>query len=116
MSLIEQVRRDHDLAQVIAQAGITVEPKPLDLPQRPGYVWSPIQTAAGGTVTWALSREYNPDLPGTRETPIPFDDGMTVLQNYHYIRDGVMKLWFGQQNQQPGWENENFLSADEVCL
>lgn len=104
----EVLQTASDILSAIQEAGITVEPRPIDLPTRPGYEWKPIQMVAGGSVTWVLS-DYDPTLPGTKANPITFKDGMEVLQNYNYIRDGVMKVWFGSQHAHPAWDDANWV-------
>ena len=42
-------------------------------------------------------------MPGTRETPIAFETGLTVYPNYFYTLDGVTKVWTGDITVNPDW-------------
>ncbi len=46
---------------------------------------------------------------GTAEHPIPWEEGMALIQNAYYTLDSVRKVWMGQQGtttswDDPGWE------------
>lgn len=94
---------------IVAAVGITIEEEPLKLPSRPGYKWIPKQMKAAGPIVWVES-EYDSTLPGTKETPIEFVEGITVLPNYYYIFNDVRKLWAGNESTySPSWDDENFV-------
>lgn len=76
------------VVDTVAEAGITVEAKPTDMPSRPGYKWTPYQATAGGSITWVEAESE--DKSGTAEQPITFVAGMTVYPNYYYI-DGTKR-------------------------
>lgn len=101
------------LESTLREVGITIAPKPVHLPTKPGYEWRAVQTAAGGSITWDLTTEYNPNLPGTRENPIAFEDGMALRQNYFYAKGGGVKLWFGGQEATSDWEASAWLSPED---
>ena len=53
------------------------------------------------------------DIPfnyaGTADNPIVWKDGMTAYSNFHYVRDGVRKVWTGENNDMPSWDDERFV-------
>lgn len=69
-------------SDIIAEAGITIEDKPTDMPSRPGYKWTPHQSAAGGSIAWIETE--SDDKTGTADEPITFVSGMSVYPNYYY--------------------------------
>lgn len=75
-------------SDIIAEAGITIEDKPLDMPSRPGYKWMPHQSVAGGSIAWVEAESE--DKSGTAEQPIVFTPGMAVYPNYYYT-DGTTR-------------------------
>lgn len=99
--------REGAAKKVLDEMGITIEPMP-DPPERPGYHWIRVQKVAGGSITCELS-DYDPTMPGTMETPMEFEDGMTVKQNFFYIRDGVRKVWMGAKDATPSWDDDDFV-------
>lgn len=105
--IIEKVKADRATCEIVAAAGITISPEPEAPPNRPGLKWIPRQAKAGGAITWVES-EYDAFLPGTKETPIAFEAGMTVYPNYFYKRDGVRKVWAGVAEATPEWTDERF--------
>ncbi len=82
------IRADKDTVAVVEEVGITITPKPKDLPSRPGYKWAPTQTTAKGSITWIEVED--PNAEGTAEKPITFKVGMEVYPNYYYT-DGVKR-------------------------
>lgn len=52
---------------------------------------------------------YDPNLPGTKETPLEFKPGATVYPNYYYTLDGVRKVWTGEITENPDWTDERFV-------
>lgn len=96
----------------VEEAGITIAPKPTTMPTKPGYPWRAYERVLG-RIIWDLDTEYHPDMPGTVETPIEFEDGMKVYQNYNYQRDGHRKVWFGAQEAQPTWDDTSWYDPDE---
>ncbi len=76
------------VSDTIAEAGITIEDKPADMPSRPGYKWAPYQATAGGSITWVESESE--DKTGTAEQPITFVPGVAVYPNYYYT-DGTTR-------------------------
>lgn len=105
--IIEKVRADRATCKIVAAAGITVNPEPDAPPNRPGLRWIPYQAKAGGSITW-IESEYDATLPGTKETPIAFEAGMTVYPNYFYTLDGVRKVWAGVAEAAPEWTDGRF--------
>lgn len=106
--IIAKAKADRAVCKTVAAAGITVDPEPTAPPDRPGLKWIPTQSQAGGPISWVES-EYDPDLPGTKETPIPFEEGMTVYPNYYYTLDGVRKVWTGEVTVGPDWTDDRFV-------
>lgn len=100
------------MQDTLSAAGIRIEPKPVDLPTRPGYAWQPIQTVAGGSITWVMGA-YDPELPGTEQNPIDFANGMEVMQNYNYQLYGHRKVWFGKQKARPTWDDSGWYDPEE---
>lgn len=82
------IREQKSVVDAVAQCGITVEDKPIDLPSRPGYEWKPYQATAGGPITWMESESE--DKTGTADFPITFVSGMKVYPNYFYT-DGTTR-------------------------
>lgn len=103
-----QVAADREVVAIVQAAGITIDTKPDTPPARTGLNWIPYQAKAGGSISWTES-EYDPTLPGTAETPIPFEDGLTVYPNYYYTRDGMRKVWIGAESAAPEWDDDNFV-------
>ncbi len=75
-------------SDVIAEAGITIEDKPSEMPSRPGYKWTPHQSVAGGSIAWIETESEG--KTGTADEPIAFVSGMAVYPNYYYT-DGVKR-------------------------
>lgn len=75
-------------SEVVAEAGITIEDKPEEMPSRPGYKWAPRQSTAGGTIAWI--EVESEDKSGTADEPITFTPGMEVYPNYYYT-DGTKR-------------------------
>lgn len=46
---------------------------------------------------------------GTADNPIIWKDGMTAYTNFHYVRDGVRKVWTGENSEMPSWDDERFV-------
>lgn len=46
---------------------------------------------------------------GTADNPIVWKDGMTAYPNFHYVRDGVRKVWTGENSEMPSWDDERFV-------
>lgn len=46
---------------------------------------------------------------GTADSPIIWEDGMTAYPNFHYVRDGVRKVWTGENSEMPSWDDERFV-------
>lgn len=105
--IIACAKADRETCRIVSQAGITIDTKPAAPPSRPGYSWVPKQLSAGGTIMWVES-DYNPAMPGTKETPIPYVAGLTVYPNYYYTLNGVRKVWTGDEAVSPAWDNERF--------
>lgn len=76
------------VSDTIAEAGITIEDKPSEMPSRPGYKWTPYQATAGGSITWVEAESE--DKSGTADEPIAFVAGMSVYPNYYYT-DGTKR-------------------------
>lgn len=106
--IVAKAKADRAVCQTVATAGITVETEPSSPPDRPGLTWVPRQLTAGGPITW-LESEYDPTLPGTRETPIVFKPGATVYPNYYYSLEGVRKVWTGKIVTGPAWDDSWFV-------
>lgn len=106
--IIEKVKADRTTCEIVAAAGITISPEPEAPPNRPGLSWVPHQAKAGGPITW-IESEYDPTLPGTAETPIPYQQGETVYPNYFYTLDGVKKVWTGERGSGPAWDDDRFV-------
>lgn len=83
------IKADKETVAVVEEVGITIQPKPVDLPSRPGYKWVPTQTTAKGSITWI--EEVDPDAEGTADKPITFVSGMKVYANYYYT-NGVTRF------------------------
>lgn len=73
---------------IVDECGIIIEEKPSEMPSRAGYKWKPIQTTAGGSITWI--EEEDPNAEGTADNPIQFTAGMTIHPNYYYT-DGTTR-------------------------
>lgn len=106
--IVAKAKADRAVCRTVAAAGITVEAEPSAPPDRPGLTWVPHQAVAGGPITW-LESEYDPSLPGTKETPIAFKPGATVYPNYYYTLDGARKVWTGEIVTGPEWEDSRFV-------
>lgn len=105
--IVEKVKADRATCRIVAEAGITISPEPEAPPNRPGLMWIPHQARAGGPIAW-IESEYDASLPGTSETPIAYEAGMTVYPNYFYTLGGVRKVWAGVAEATPEWEDERF--------
>lgn len=105
--IIAYAKADRETCRIVSAAGITVDPEPSAPPSRPGYTWIPRQLSAGCSIMWVES-EYQPTMPGTAETPIPYTAGLTVYPNYYYILGGVRKVWMGEITASPAWDDERF--------
>lgn len=106
--IVAKAKADRAVCKTVAAAGITVEAEPSAPPDRPGLTWIPTQAVAGGPITWVES-EYDPDLPGTKETPLEYKPGLTAYPNYYYTLDGVRKVWTGEVTENPDWADERFV-------
>lgn len=106
--IVEKAKADRATCKIVAAAGITFSPEPEAPPVRPGLSWIPHQAQAGGPITWVES-EYDPTLPGTTENPIPYELGLEVYPNYFYVLSGVKKVWTGEAEPAPAWDNERFV-------
>lgn len=106
--VVAKAKADRAVCRTVAAAGITVEAEPSAPPDRPGLTWVPHQATAGGPITWVES-EYDPTLPGTKETPLEFKPGATVYPNYYYTMDGVRKVWTGEVMENPTWDDDRFV-------
>lgn len=106
--IVEKVKVDRAMCRIVSAAGITISPEPEAPPNRPGLSWIPHQATAGGPITW-IESEYDASLPGTTENPIGFAEGLTVYPNYFYTLDGVKKVWTGQQDSAPAWNDDRFV-------
>lgn len=107
--IVARAKADRATCKTVAACGITIDPEPQHPPDRPGLTWIPTQATAGGPITWTES-EYDPTLPGTKETPLEFKAGATVYPNYYYTRDGVRKVWTGEITEGPEWDDERFVT------
>jgi hypothetical protein len=47
---------------------------------------------------------------GTAENPLAWKDSMTPYPNFHYVRDGVRKVWTGENSEIPNWDDERFVA------
>lgn len=103
-----QVAAQREVYDVVQQLGITIDTRPSAPPDRPGLTWVPHQAVAGGNISWVES-EYDPTLPGTKETPLEYKPGATVYPNYYYALDGVRKVWTGEVTTGPAWEDSQFV-------
>lgn len=106
--IVAKAKADRAVCKTVAAAGITVEAEPTAPPDRPGLTWIPTQAAAGGPITWVES-EYDPNLPGTKETPLEYKPGLTVYPNYYYTQDGVRKVWTGEVTENTAWDDDRFV-------
>lgn len=104
-----QVAAQREVYDVVKQLGITIDAKPSTPPDRPGLTWIPYQGKACGPISWVES-EYDPLLPGTKETPIEYTEGLTAYPNYYYIFDCVRKVWMDAEScVNPSWEDDRFI-------
>lgn len=46
---------------------------------------------------------------GTADNPIVWKDGMTAYPNFYYTKDGVRKVWTGENSEMPSWDDERFV-------
>ena len=46
---------------------------------------------------------------GTADNPIVWKDGATAYPNFYYIKDGVRKVWTGENSEMPSWDDERFV-------
>lgn len=106
----KQIKADREIVEVVTAAGVTIEAKPAAPPNRPGYKWIPKQLTASGSIMWVES-EYDSTIPGTKEMPIPYIEGLTVCPNYYYVLDSVRKVWMGKITVSPAWGSENFVEC-----
>lgn len=106
--IIARAKADRATCKTVAAAGITIDPEPQHPPDRPGLTWIPTQATAGGPITWTES-EYDPNLPGTAETPIVYKSGLTAYPNYYYTNEGVRKVWTGEVTENPSWDDDRFV-------
>lgn len=105
--IITYAKADREMCRIVSAAGITIDQEPSAPPSRPGYSWIPKQNSAGGAIMWVES-EYDSTMPGTKETPIPYELGLEVYPNYFYVLGGVKKVWTGDQGPAPEWEDDRF--------
>lgn len=47
---------------------------------------------------------------GTAENPIAWKDSMTPYSNFDYVKDGVRKVWTGENSEMPSWDDERFVA------
>lgn len=47
---------------------------------------------------------------GTADNPIVWKDGATACPNFHYVKDGVRKVWTGENSEMPSWDDERFVA------
>lgn len=74
------------LGHAAEEVGITLEPEPIELPDRPGYKWE--KYLDGTVIAW--HEVADPSAAGTASNPILYELGMTVKANYWYT-NGVTK-------------------------
>lgn len=77
-----------DLGRLAAEAGVTVEEKPADLPNRPGFSWKPCLNTEGGSIGW--QEVEDPNAQGTNSNPIVWESGMKVYVNYWYTHNDTL--------------------------
>ena len=46
---------------------------------------------------------------GTADNPIVWKDGATAYPNFYYVKDGVRKVWTGENSEMPSWNDERFV-------
>lgn len=46
---------------------------------------------------------------GTVDNPIVWKDGATAYPNFYYVKDGVRKVWTGENSEMPSWDDERFV-------
>ena len=46
---------------------------------------------------------------GTADNPIVWKDGATAYPNFYYTKDGVRKVWTGENSDTPSWDDERFV-------
>lgn len=46
---------------------------------------------------------------GTADNPIVWKDGATAYPNFYYTKDGVRKVWTGENSDMPSWDDERFV-------
>ena len=46
---------------------------------------------------------------GTADNPIVWKDGATAYPNFYYVKDGVRKVWTGENSEMPSWDDERFV-------
>lgn len=46
---------------------------------------------------------------GTADNPIGWKEGMTAYPNFYYVKDGVRKVWTGENSEIPSWDDERFV-------
>lgn len=47
---------------------------------------------------------------GTADNPIVWKDGATAYPNFYYTKDGVRKVWTGENSAMPSWDDERFVA------
>ena len=46
---------------------------------------------------------------GTADNPIGWKKGMMAYPNFYYVKDGVRKVWTGENSEMPSWDDERFV-------
>ena len=46
---------------------------------------------------------------GTADNPIVWKDGASAYPNFYYTKDGVRKVWTGEDSDMPSWDDERFV-------
>ena len=81
-----------DLGRLAAQAGITADSAPEDLPTQPGYKWeAKVETKKKkNKITWEAVED--PNAQGTSTNPFAWESGMKVYANYYYLHKDKLYL------------------------
>lgn len=60
-----------------------------------------------------VRREYiEQDMPvGTKDNPIVWKEGMSLIQNAYYTHEGVSKVWMGEAGEMADWTSGDFVTA-----
>lgn len=73
-----------DLGRLAAEAGITADSKPTEMPEQPGVKWNPTLKIKGNKHTIVWEEIEDPNAEGTPTNPIVWESGMQVYVNYYY--------------------------------